>query len=235
MVSRNSGEGIAAVCFDGFGTLFRLGDGDPAGAVCGRLRDLGYRGGKSAVAAGLRTEFPYYRRHHKLVGDEPQLRDLQRRCGQIVLDALGGAGAGLSALAVGRAIAASFPPRPYPETRRALERARAAGVAVGVLSNYSYLLAETLQLLAIDDLFDFVVVSGLEGVAKPDPEIFAIARRRAGVGERPIAHIGNSLPEDYVGASQVGFAAVLLDRAGSGVPAGTVAARDLDGALDLVL
>lgn len=223
---------MAAVCFDGFGTLFRLGDGDPARAVYDRLRGLGYRGGVAAVAAGLRAEFPYYRSHHKYVGDAGQLADLQRRCGQIVLDALGDEAAGMSPLEVGRAIAASFPPRLYPETRGALERARRAGVLTGVLSNYSFLLESTLRELEVDDLFDFKVVSGLEGVAKPDPQIFALARRRAGVGDGPIAHIGDSHPEDYLGAERAGFRAVLLNRSGSEPPTATATARDLNGALD---
>lgn len=225
----------AAVCFDGFGTLFRLGDGDPARAVCGRLRGLGYRGGVAAVAAGLRAEFPYYRSHHKYVRDAGQLADLQRRCGQIVLDALGDDAAGMAPLEVGRAIAASFPPQLFPEIRGALERARRAGAVVGVLSNYSFLLEETLRELDVDDLFDFKVVSGLEGVAKPDPQIFAIARRRSGVGDDPIAHIGDSHPEDYIGAERAGFRAVLLDRSGADPPVGTVTACDLEGALDLLL
>lgn len=225
----------AAVCFDGFGTLFRLGAGDPAGAVCARLRKLGYRGGVAAVAAGLRAEFPYYRSHHKYVRDAGQLSELQRRCGQIVLDALDDEAAGMAPLEVGRAIAASFPPRLFPETRGALVRARRAGAVIGVLSNYSYLLEETLRVLAVDDLFDFKVVSGLVGLAKPDPEIFAIARRRAGVGDSLIAHIGDSHAEDYLGAERAGFRAVLLDRSGAEPPAGTLTARDLDGALDLVL
>lgn len=225
----------AAVCFDGFGTLFRLGDGDPARAVYGRLRGLGYGGGLTAVAAGLRAEFPYYRSHHKFVGNESQLADLQRRCGQIVLDALGEEADGMAPLEVGRAIADSFPPRLYPETRGALERARRAGAVIGVLSNYSFLLEETLRELAVDDLFDFKVVSGVEGVAKPDPEIFAIARRRAGIGDGPIAHIGDSHPEDFVGAKRAGFRAVLIDRSGADPPAGARTARDLDGALDLLI
>lgn len=225
----------AVVCFDGFGTIFRLGDGDPVRAVYDRLRGLGYGGGVAALEAGLRAEFPYYRAHHKYVRDEGQLADLQRRCGQIVLDELGGEASGLEPLAVGRAIAASFPPRLFPETRQALARARRAGVAIGVLSNYSFLLEDTLRELAVDDLFDFKVVSGLEGVAKPDPEIFAIARRRSGVGEAPIAHIGDSHAEDYLGAQRAGFRAVLLGRSGAEPPAGARTARDLDAALDLLI
>ncbi len=224
----------AAVCFDGFGTLFELGDGAPARALCGRLRELGYGGDEAAVAAGLRAEFPYYRSRHKFVRNRAQLEALQGRCGQIVLDALGPKAAGITPLAAGQAIAAIFPPRLYPETRRAVERVRRAGRAVGVLSNYSFVLPQTLRELGIDSLFDFVVVSALEGVAKPDPEIFAIARRGARVGSGPIAHIGNSHEEDYVGAQQAGFEAVLLDRAGTFSGSGVLLARDLEGALELL-
>ena len=224
----------AAVCFDGFGTLFHLGDGAPARAVCERLRALGYVGSEAAVEGGLRAEFAYYRSRHKFVRDPAQLTRLQERCGQIVLDGLDAEDFRIDPLTVGRVIAAVFPPRLYADTVGAVERAKTAGLRVGVLSNYSYLLRPTLQELAIESLFDFVVVSALEGVAKPDPAIFAIARCRARVGERPIAHIGNSFEEDYLGAQRAGFDAVLLDRGSAGA-AGTVSARDLNGALEILL
>ena len=227
---------LAAVCLDGFGTLFHLGDGSPARAVVRRLGELGYSGGVEPVAAGLRLEYPYYRARHKFVATPRQLELLQAECGQIVIDQLGPSGAGLAAPAVGRAIAQAFPPRLYPESIAAISRIKAAGLKVGVVSNFSYLLIATLRQLGIAEMFDFAVVSALCNFAKPDPRIFAIAAREAGCQQSRIAHIGNSHAEDYLGARSAGFSAVLLERSGPEHAGEQIAsAGDLLSALDLLL
>jgi putative hydrolase of the HAD superfamily len=63
--------------------------------------------------------------------------------------------------------------RPVPEMIRAVREARQAGIATAVLSNSFGL--EPYDIYAehgIYDLFDVVVLSELEGVRKPDPEIY---------------------------------------------------------------
>ncbi len=224
------------MCLDGFGTLFNLGDGSPVAAVTGRLREMGYAGDPESVAAGLRLEYPYYRAQHKFAATPEQIDSLQARCGQIVIDQLGRAGAGLSPPLVGRAIAEAFPPRLYPESIAAISRVKAAGLRVGVVSNFSYLLSATLSVLGVERMFDFVVVSALCNVAKPDPGIFAIAARVALCPPTRMAHIGNSYEEDYLGAAAAGFSAVLLERSGRQHAGEQIAsAGDLLSALDLVL
>ncbi len=192
-----------------------MGDGSPVKAVAERLAEYGYRGGRAAVAEGLAAEYPYYRAHHKFAVNQGQLSDLHRRCGQMVIDSMGAKGAMLDPLLVGEAIAESFPPRLYPETTAALIRARAMGLRVGVLSNFSFKLIDWLNFLGIEEMIDFVVCSALVGVAKPDLAIFELARAQANCRVDRIAHLGNSYPEDYQGASAAGFFAVLIDRDGA--------------------
>ncbi len=61
--------------------------------------------------------------------------------------------------------------------------------------------------------WDFGVFSGLEGVEKPDPQIYKIALERAGdVAPEEILHIGDSMRKDYMPAKSVGMHALLLDR-----------------------
>lgn len=70
---------------------------------------------------------------------------------------------------------------PVDDTVAILRDLHAAGVPLFALTNWS---AETYPLARerydFLDLFDDVVVSGAEGVAKPDPTIFAVLRERVG-------------------------------------------------------
>jgi 2-haloacid dehalogenase len=73
---------------------------------------------------------------------------------------------------------------PVQETLDLLEELHEAGVPLMALTNWSAELfpvaRATYRFL---DLFDDIVVSGQEGLAKPDPQIFAVLERRA---QRPL-------------------------------------------------
>jgi putative hydrolase of the HAD superfamily len=69
-------------------------------------------------------------------------------------------------------------------------------------------------------LVDAVIVSGEEGVSKPDPAIFAIAARASGVPLADAWHVGDSLTSDVAGAAASGLGAgVWLNRGGAALPA----------------
>lgn len=84
-------------------------------------------------------------------------------------------------------------PGEIPQTVTALQRAKSAGLPVHGLTNFS---AETFPPTAqrFDFLrsFDTVVVSGEEGVIKPDPAIFEILIQRAGLDPARTAFIDDS-------------------------------------------
>ncbi|MGE7390457.1 HAD-IA family hydrolase [Streptomyces sp. NPDC004126] len=61
-----------------------------------------------------------------------------------------------------------------------LRGARAAGLSLVLVTNAALDLDEDLAAMGLTDLADHVVSSAREGVAKPDPEIYAIAAERAG-------------------------------------------------------
>ncbi|MEU3724382.1 HAD-IA family hydrolase [Streptomyces sp. NPDC031705] len=61
-----------------------------------------------------------------------------------------------------------------------LRGVRAAGLRLVLVTNASLDLDEDLAAMGLTDLADHVVSSALEGVAKPDREIYAIAADRAG-------------------------------------------------------
>ena len=84
-----------------------------------------------------------------------------------------------------------------------------ARARVGVISNN--LIEETREKLAFCELatlVDVVVVSGDEGISKPDPRIFQIALERLGVTAADAVMVGDSWAADIVGASRAGIRAV---------------------------
>jgi epoxide hydrolase-like predicted phosphatase len=72
--------------------------------------------------------------------------------------------------------------RPCPEVLEVAARARAAGIAVGVLSNSwgtgDY---DPYQGYDLDSRFDAVVISDHVGLRKPDPEIYMLTAEHLGV------------------------------------------------------
>src|SRR5262245_5067923 len=85
---------------------------------------------------------------------------------------------------------------------------------LGVVSNRDSQLAQLLEALSLADRFGSIVVSAIEEMGKPDPEIFLRACARLGVLPEQALHVGDSLAEDYEGARAAGLAALLLDRKG---------------------
>ena len=69
-----------------------------------------------------------------------------------------------------------------------------------------------LELLGIDRLVDFVLVSEEFGVAKPDPEIFREALRLAGVRPQEAIFVGDSAEFDIAGAHAAGIPTVWVNR-----------------------
>ena len=94
----------------------------------------------------------------------------------------------------------------------ALQDMRDAGYRIGLISNFEGWLDEMLVELELGDVFDTKVISGLEGVEKPDPEIYRIALDRAGVEPERAVHVGDSPGLDVAPASSLGMITVLIDR-----------------------
>ena len=58
------------------------------------------------------------------------------------------------------------------------------GLVPGIVSNFEAWLDDLLRALGVRDRFPVRVISGLEGVEKPDPRIYRLALERAGVDAR---------------------------------------------------
>lgn len=95
-----------------------------------------------------------------------------------------------------------------------LSRLEESGYRLGLISNFEGWLQNVLIEQELGESFDVSVISGIEGVEKPDPRIYEIAIERAGIDPRRAVHIGDSMRMDVQPAREVGLNVVLLDRVG---------------------
>ncbi len=96
----------------------------------------------------------------------------------------------------------------------ALDRMRAAGFQLVVVSNANGTVRAKLERLGLARRFDHILDSFEEGVEKPDPRFFEIALKRSGADRETTTHIGDIYHIDVVGARAAGLRAVLLDPLG---------------------
>jgi putative hydrolase of the HAD superfamily len=95
-----------------------------------------------------------------------------------------------------------------------LDRLRRDGLRLGVVSNFEEWLERLLESLGVTPYFEVRVISGVEGVEKPDPKIFRLALERMEVEPEAAAYVGDSVHFDVEPASALGMLGVLLDRRG---------------------
>jgi putative hydrolase of the HAD superfamily len=97
---------------------------------------------------------------------------------------------------------------------RTLERLRASGLRLVVVSNANGTLHTVFGRLGLAARVDVMLDSYREGVEKPDPRLFDLALARAGARRETTIHVGDLYHVDVVGARAAGLRAVLLDAAG---------------------
>jgi len=102
----------------------------------------------------------------------------------------------------------------YADVIPALVGLRDSGVRLGIVSNWDSRLPRLLDDLGLAPFFDSVGVSHLEGVEKPDPELFHRVLRRLDARPGQALHVGDLPEADLDGARAAGLDAVLIDRRG---------------------
>jgi putative hydrolase of the HAD superfamily len=102
----------------------------------------------------------------------------------------------------------------FPDVVPALALLRGRGVRMGIVSNWDSRLPDVLRMLDLDSFFDAVVVSHLEGIEKPNPEIFRRAVVKLRGSPEQTLHVGDVPELDLEGARAAGIHAVLVDRRG---------------------
>jgi len=102
--------------------------------------------------------------------------------------------------------------RVFEDVPPVLDRLRDAGFVLGVVSNFEEWLERLLEQLGVRSYFSVTVVSGIEGIEKPDPRIFALAMERVGVRPELSVYVGDNPEFDVQPALEAGMFPVLLDR-----------------------
>jgi HAD superfamily hydrolase (TIGR01549 family) len=230
MHSSNDGLGYDTVIFDVGGTL------------------MGYLPG---------APFQQFLAQAGLPSDEADARALQKRFATIMAanrDGAQGIGAdGEEILAFWRIILAKlWPDRPdlaqemfqwlragrfdqlFDDSIPALEALHDMGLRMGILSNFTSDLEGVLRRLGIRGYFDFVVVSALVGLAKPDPRIFHLAIAQAGRPRQRLLYVGDHIGDDVEGSNAAALDVVLIDRKDRQVQAACRRIRSLLELVDLV-
>ena len=125
--------------------------------------------------------------------------------------------------------------RADPEALAAIRRVRAAGLVAGVISNSNGSVRAILEEMGLAAHLDFIIDSSVVGVEKPDPRIFHLGLREAGVAAVEAVYVGDLYSVDVLGARAAGLDGILLDPRGFWAPRDCRLARGLADAVALAL
>ena len=122
---------------------------------------------------------------------------------------------------------------PFPESLPVLTEFRSRGLGIGLITNGDGTQQRAkLARMGLTDSFDWILISGDVGVAKPDPRIFRELMTRSGASAERILFVGDRLDKDVLPARQLGMSALQIDHGGQGGPA-SGAIRSLTDLLSL--
>ena len=196
-------DGISAVVFDAYGTLFNLNAMSEiarplADAKTDALLDLWRR--KQLEYSWLRSLTGQHTDFLQITADS-----LDYACAALGLD-----NATLSA----RLLDAYRTPTAYEEVPEMLSRLRAAGLGRAILSNGSpAMLASGVAAAGLETLLDAVLSVSSVGIFKPHPAVYRLAVNHFHVAPEQIAFVSSN-GWDVAGAAAFGFQVAWVNRAG---------------------
>jgi HAD superfamily hydrolase (TIGR01549 family) len=137
-----------------------------------------------------------WRKYHAVVLAELGLEDLHHR----LIDTI---------------LAAQYAPDSwelYPDVRPTVSELRAAGLKLGIVSDWGSNLLPIVDGLGLAAEMDFVLASGAVRLSKRDPAIFWLAAERAGVDPGEALMVGDTISADVEVAQAAGMDGILLRR-----------------------
>jgi putative hydrolase of the HAD superfamily len=100
----------------------------------------------------------------------------------------------------------------FDDVAETLAVLRATQYRLGIVSNFEDWLPGLLEHLGVRELFDVRVISGVDGIEKPEPAIFELALERAGTSAGDATYVGDVPAFDVDAPTALGMRGVLLDR-----------------------
>jgi putative hydrolase of the HAD superfamily len=122
----------------------------------------------------------------------------------------------------------------YPEVRGVLSELQRRGYILGAVSDWQTALLELVHHLELSRFLEFVVVSAMIGLGKPDPLLFRHAVERAGVAPSEALFVGDTYATDVIGARAAGLQPVLIVRDGQPPMADVPIIQSLDQLFELL-
>ncbi len=210
-------NGVGACVFDAYGTLF---DVNSATSAC--LSDLG--GKADPLNRMWREKQLQYTWLRAAQGKHADFWQVTGEALDFSLDVLDISSSGLRR----RLMEAYLTLRAYPDVLPVIDRLKAAGFRLAVLSNGTpKMLASAVSSAGLIGKFDAVVSVEEAGVFKPHPAVYQLAADRLGIAPGSIAFVSSNGWDVYA-ASAFGMRTVWCNRAGQ-IP------ERLPGKPDLVL
>ena len=178
---------VDAVTIDAYGTLLELRD--PVGSLARVLPGFD----RAEIDRAFRAELSHYVAHAVEGRDAQSLAKLRADCAGVFNDALGSSLGGAELV---DALEFTW----VDGAREAVERLRARGLALAVVSNWDVSLHERVDHLGLP-----VITSADVGARKPDPAVFGVALERLGVPASRTLHVGDT-EHDRNAAAAAGIA-----------------------------
>ncbi len=229
-------DGVRAVLFDLYGTLFVSGTGEVGTARQATRRSAmvealqavglatsGIEPAQGQVLFDVIEEFHAEGRSRGIAYPEVQIVEVWRRVLQVLREQGAVCAGEADSVDLGRLAveyeARANPVWPMPGAADCLRALRERGVLLGIVSNAQFYTAELFPALLDarpEELgFDpaLVFYSYRHGLAKPGPELYRMAARQLaarGVGASAAVYVGNDVLNDVAPARQVGFRTVLF-------------------------
>jgi HAD superfamily hydrolase (TIGR01549 family) len=101
----------------------------------------------------------------------------------------------------------------FDETHEVVHELRATGHRIGVVTNGpADVQRAKIDLLRVDEIADFVLISGEFGVEKPHPAIFHAALAAGNRSPQDAVFVGDSLEFDIAGARASGICSIWMNR-----------------------
>lgn len=121
------------------------------------------------------------------------------------------------------------------DTLATLKTLRGRGMKLGIITNGpSVWQRRKIDAVGIAPLFDTIVISGNEGVEKPDPRIFELATQRCGVLAAESIFVGDHPEADVAGAKSAGLIPVWARKDYWEVPSDVARIDRISDVLELV-
>lgn len=93
----------------------------------------------------------------------------------------------------------------YLDAKSCIETMRQAGCKIGIVANQARTAVAALTFHQIAPLIDFMGISAVVGLEKPDPAIFQLALQSLGALAAQTVHVGNRLDTDVLPAQSLGM------------------------------